>query len=396
MFSNVLSIQAKLFAIFIGVLLSACQSAPNVYVPEREFQGEKLFADHLFPSYVGQRIETTEEIFELTPDMVKKAKKYVKRFDSVEDQVSALIKLIFSEQQIGLTYQNFANLTAKETFTSGKANCISLTILAYSLARKLNLNVYFQDVKVPEYWVRDGRYSMLAGHVNLLVSQETLVHNDYVYTPYKMVVDFDPYIRQKHFPSRMIPKERIVAMFYINKAAQSMVVKDYELAYAYLKSALIMSPDFSSAWGNLGVLYRLVGEQELAYQAYEHAINLDGENYTAITNLAILLNLQGKTEQALAIQSRLHNMRIKNPFYHAMIANNAYFDGKYDKAINSFKKAIRIDDNQHEFYYGLAKAYVAINENVAAEQALRRAIKHNKYRASRVEYIAKLNYLRRH
>ncbi len=60
-------------------------------------------------------------------------------------------------------------MTAAQAYHSKSANCMSLTIMAYAMATHAGMNVAFQEVDIPEYWVRNGKYSLLTGHVNLLV-----------------------------------------------------------------------------------------------------------------------------------------------------------------------------------------------------------------------------------
>ncbi|MGJ8693170.1 MAG: tetratricopeptide repeat protein [Thalassotalea sp.] len=371
-----------------------CQSIPIVYQPQQVAESQTLLADEKFPSYQLKTIETEQIIFQLSPEMIKLVETNIKPFSPLNHQVKDLVNLIFDEQQIGLSYQNLANLTAEQTFRSREANCISLTVMAYALAKQAGLNVSFQDVKVPEYWIRNGKYSLLTGHVNLVITQSYLENIEYIYHPQTLIIDFDPQISKKQFPSKKINKQRIIAMFYTNKGAQAMIERNYDLAYAYLKAAVVKSPTYSPAWGNLGILYRLIEENTLAIQTYEYAISLNNKNYTAATNLAILFKKLGRLADADNIQQQLHALRLKNPYYHTLLGENAFYRGAYIDALASYKQAIRLDSKQHEFYFGISKVYYELGENFEAQKALKKAIRYNKYDAVAEQYVAKLNYLR--
>jgi Tfp pilus assembly protein PilF len=76
----------------------------------------------------------------------------------------------------------------------------------------------------------------------------------------------------------VLKKPQIIAMFYNNKAAQFMIEKDYDHAFAYLKAAILTDPNSSESWNNLAVLYRSVKHFDLAEDAYKLALQLDPES----------------------------------------------------------------------------------------------------------------------
>lgn len=371
----------------------ACQLTEKVYQPQNTFVKNELYTDKHFVGYQNYQLETEKEIFQLSPDMVELVENNIYAHKPLKQQVFDLLNLIFDEEQLGVAYKNSANLTASQTFKNREANCLSLTIMAYALAKHANLTVQFHDVEVPEYWTRNGDYNLLTGHVNLVVSEQKVAQKEYILNPASVVIDFDPYIRKKKFPSKVISKNKITAMFYTNVGAQAIIENNFNLAYAYLKKATQYSASYSPAWGNLGILYRMVGLEQLAINTYEHAISLDPKNYTTINNLGIVFNKVGRYEDAKLIQQKLHDLRIKNPYYHALLASNAFYQADYQTAIAGYQLAIRLDNQQHEFYFGLAKVYAQIGDSFLARKALKKAIKLNKYPDIDKQYYAKLNLL---
>jgi Flp pilus assembly protein TadD len=377
----------------VSILTVGCQLTEKIYQPQNTFVKSELYADDYFIGYQNHQLKTENEIFQLSPEMVDLIDKNIHAHKSLKQQVFDLLNLIFDEKQLGLAYKNSANLTASQTFKNREANCISLTIMAYALAKHANLTVQFRDVEVPEYWIRNGGYNLLTGHVNLVVSENKVETQEYIFNSTSVVIDFDPYIRKKEFPSKIISKNKITAMFYTNVAAQAIIKNNFTLAYAYLKKATEYSASYSPAWGNLGILYRMVGLDQLAINAYEHAITLNPKNYTSITNLAIVFNKVGRYEDAKLIQKKLHDLRIKNPYYHALLAREAFYQAEYQTAISRYQLAIKLNGQQHEFYYGLAKVYAQIGDGSLARKALKKAIKLNKYPDIDKQYYAKLNLL---
>jgi len=376
------------------LLLSACQST-NIVSRANTNVNSALYLDDKFPGYQAINIESSKDVFAIDDEMKLMVKTKLTPERSLKKRAAKLLKHIFSQDNIDLDYQSGANLTAIDAYHTQQANCLSLTIMAYVLATESGLDISFQDIDVPEYWVRNGKYNLLTGHVNLVITKPP-VHNKMVIWGNDILqIDFDPYVLKKSFPRKKIDKTTVLAMFYNNKGAQALIDLDYTKAYAYFKAATTIAPEFDVSWGNLGILYRLSGFTDLSVKTYQYAITLDGKNLTAMSNLAIVLNMQGKTEEVLKIQKRLHEKRIKNPYYHALLADEAFYNGDTETAIRHFKKAIRIDKSIHDFYFGLAKVYYRANLLKLAKKAMTRAIHLNKGRHVEEQYIAKLNFLKK-
>jgi len=376
------------------LLLSACQST-NITKNSNIKINHALYLDDEFPNYQSINIESSQEIFAIDDDMKLMVETKLKPERDVKKRAAKLLEHIFSQDNIDLNYQSGANITAIEAYHTQQANCMSLTIMAYVLAKEAGLDINFQDVQIPEYWVRNGKYNLLTGHVNLVITKPHEVGKVVIWGNNILQIDFDPYVVKRSFPREIIDKTTVLAMFYNNKGAQALVDFNYTKAYAYFKAATTIAPEFDVAWGNLGILYRLTNHTELSVTTYKYAISLDDKNLTAMTNLGIALNLQGKTEEVIEIQKKLHEKRIKNPYYHALLADEAFYNGNVKAAIKHYKKAIRLNKSIHEFYFGLAKVYYRANSITLAKNAMTRAIRLNKGRHLKQQYIAKLNFLKK-
>lgn len=184
-------------------------------------------------------------------------------------------------------------------------------------------------------------------------------------------------------------------MFYNNKGAMALVDKNYIEAYRYFKAAIEVEPKYHASWANLGILYRFNDHVNLAEQSYRHAIAIDPNSLNTLTNLSILLEMRGDFDESRKIDSAIIKHRINNPYYHALLADEAMYDGLPYQAIKHFKRAINLDSRLHELYFGLAKAYTATGNNEKAQSAMRKAIKTNRIQSIDDKYIAKLDLLRR-
>lgn len=355
---------------------------------------DNLYLDQQFPTYKSYIIETEEDIFLLDDEMRLMVKNKLKPIHDIRKRSIKLLDHIFDQNNVALAYNSAANVSARKTYHNQEANCLSLTIMAYALAKEANLNDEFQDVKIPEYWVRSGQYNMLSGHVNLLITRAK-EHNQYTFNSSNLLtIDFNPVIVRKYFPRKVIKKNTVIAMYYNNKGGQALLDNELDKAYAYFKAATKVDPSYSSTWGNLGVLYRKVNHDNHALNNYRHAMNLDNKNYNTMSNMSIILNEQGKYEQVNRIKKVLHKKRYNNPYYHALLADEAFYRGHNKQALIHYRRVIMLAHNIHEFHFGMAKVYYVMNDHKRAEKSLKKAIVYNKNKAIDDRYIAKMSIIK--
>ncbi|GLX80395.1 hypothetical protein tinsulaeT_37350 [Thalassotalea insulae] len=391
MFALDFNARVRLPILMLILLVVSCQTTTS---NEKVSVNTTLYIDEAFPKYQTFDIETEQDIFAIDQEMKEMVKEKLLVVRDSKKRAQELLKQLFKKDSINLSYQNLANLTAIDAYHSGTANCMSLTIMAYALAKEAQLDVKFQKIQVPEYWTRNGQYNMLTGHVNLLLTERPNPEQMIIYGKKLIQIDFDPSLFKNAFPKTIIGKPMVLAMFYNNKGADAIVAEQYDLAYAYFKKSTQVAPQFSSAWGNLGILYKVTENYNLAKQAYRYAVELDNRNLTALGNLAFLLKSQGQIAQADKIERLLHSKRIKNPYYYALLADEAFYQGDYHQALMHYKKALKMNYRVHEFHFGLAKVYYALNDIDKAENAMEKAISYSKSENIDSQYIAKLNFLK--
>lgn len=376
-------------------MLSACQTAPppdldaRVLLDNTNFQQSSLV-----------RIETKEEVFALNDDAKKFVDNVLKREDDPFDAMEQLSEAIFARSELGLLYEGHANYTAAETFQQRAANCLSLSIMAFSMAEYAGFSVRFQKIDIPEFWTRREGYSFINGHVNLSIKPNPhskyasdvtrlVVHSDYV-------LDFD---RRRSSGSNLrkqfIDKDTVMAMFYNNKAVDALVKNDYVKTYAYLSAALNQDPQFSPAIVNLGVFYRLNGNYQLAEKSYQTALRINNEDYTAWENLALLYKASGNDEIYETIIARIKKVRTDNPNYQLILGEEAFDNGEFERAISYYKKALKLERSQHQAYFGLAKSYYELGDKSLSEKYFKRAAKTSNSYQDRERYTTKLDFLLR-
>ena len=392
---NYLPLYKSVCVLSITALLTACNatSPSNSLGHQAPLDNELLLKDELFLEASALDIESQTEIFALSDEMKSLVATEIRPERKPHKKAKKLLTHIFDSNNVGLAYQSHANLTAIETFNSQRANCMSLTIMAFALAEASGLDASFQDVQIPEYWVRNGEYNLLTGHVNLKIHNVKNPSVQTVWGSKNLEIDFDPFIRKKNFPKHKIDKNTVTAMFYNNKGAQSLVAREYSQAYRYFKTAVLVAPKYGASWGNLGILYRFTGHNELAEDAYRQALLVDPRSLNTMNNLALLLERQKRYDESRQIDSAIIKQRIKNPYYHALLADEAFYNGNPESAERHYNRAIKINGKIHELYYGLAKVLNAQGKHKQAKRALKKAININKLPDIERQYIAKLNLM---
>ncbi|XPF94798.1 tetratricopeptide repeat protein [Colwellia sp. RE-S-Sl-9] len=384
---------AQFVVLFLSLLLlSGCESITNGYRQNIKNTNE-LYLDSAYPTSNTFQIESEEELFAIDEEMANMVEYVLKPVRDHEKKARLLLEYIFSSNHIAMSYESGANVTAIDAFHGRKANCMSLTIMAYALATKAGMKLKFQDIQVPEYWMRKGSHQLLMGHVNLLINKPVSNLGNQIWSKDILQIDFDPSAAKSHFKRKVVSKKTIVAMFYNNKGAEALIRSEYDLAYAYFKAATQVDPLFYSGWGNLGVLYKMNHHYDLAVNAYKYALDLSPNDLTSLENIALLFKKLDRKDEALNIQNKLHTKRLSNPHYHALLSNEANYKGEYLSAITHLKKAIRLESKFHEFHYNLAKLYLKTEQLDLAKSSMRKALKLNKNMNTEREYNRKLNFL---
>lgn len=374
------------------LLISACQQLPAA---DQLKSARDLLRDQAFMP-VSAAIESKAEIFALPEPLVRQAKQQVLAYGEPQDRSLALLKFIFREQEDPLQYVNNATLTAWQTYQQREANCLSLTILAYSLAKSLGFRTQFQDVQIPEYWITRNGTSVLNGHVNLLVTppgSQTMVKT-FITSSSTFLIDFERAGgSRERLPVRKISETDIVALFYNNKAADAIFSQQFDLAYRYLQEAASVAPRVAATWNNLAVLYRQRNMPEAAELAYLQSLALEAEHPNTMSNLAILYESMGRAGEAAQLQSKVLKQRLTNPYYFVMQGNEALSARRLTDAEVAFHRSIRLQPKMSEALFGLAQVAILQHDVAAATHYLQRARLYASPGADRRLYDHKLEML---
>lgn len=370
--------------------LTACKST----APQSIRLDNNLWQDAHFQP-ITQPIETPEQIFYLPPEVIAAAKAAVYPQRLPRERSIALLKFIFRGANNPLNYVNSATLTAGQTYQKGEANCLSLTILSYSLADQLGFKTQFRDVLIPEYWITRRGSSFLNGHVNLQVAPPFAAQGDKVVIAgeQNFVIDFELSDDRDNFPVRPLTEQQIVALFYNNKAADALWSQQYDLAYQYLKGAANMAPELAVTWNNLAILYKNKALLQAAEQAYLYALTLQPAQSNTMANLAMLYDMTGRQAESAILLNKVSKLREKNPYYFLMQGNEALFAGHLDQARQAYRRSLQLDSRNAEAYQGLAQIAFIQRQYAEAIAHLEKAVRYAKNDDEHQRFQGKIAWL---
>ncbi|NMH65436.1 tetratricopeptide repeat protein [Shewanella salipaludis] len=355
-----------------------------------------LFNDAAFKQEV--RVPSVEDIFALPAE----ARAEVKRgFDSQKLMhgnglmANEWLAQYLNASNGGFNYRDNFTRVASETFNSREGNCMSLVVLTTALADILKLNVEWQDIDVQPVWDKQGDFYLINGHVNLRLLPPSNLDTVHVMTR-AILVDFLPARAERGYNKKTISKKTLIAMFYNNLAAESMVQGDYDTAYALVKAGILQQPDFIPAYNTLAVIYRRNHDERRAEQVYRYVLALEPHNMTTLYNLAMILGSQGRLEEWAEVHKVLELARINNPYYYYDIAEQAYEAQEYQEALVWFRRAVEKAGYRHEFYFGLSKAYWATGDQVRARKNMEKALALSSDPGNKHRYQLKLEAMKYH
>lgn len=377
----------QLVTLLILFSAAGCASSPAV-----SDDPSRLLHDEAFPRSGDYVIESPEEIFSLDAQIRKHLDRRIRSVSDVNKRGKALLDEIFTQAALNLSYDRGANTTATETFHGQAANCLSLSILAYAIADYAGFEASFHEVDIPEYWERHSSYKVLSRHVNVRFKPAAGNASLMIIQP-EVEVDFQRLSGAHRLPTRHIPQSRVIAMFYNNKGIDALLAEQYDLAYAYLKAALMQDATLAMAQANLGLLYGRKGHLAWAEGSLRQAIAIDGNNTASAENLATLLQMTGRQAEAEKLLAMIETRRQGNPYYVHMQGQQAYDTGDWREAIRLFRKAIALKPDMDQFHFDLAKAYSAVGDIEQAKGYLRRAEQHADSDELKEKYHGKLSAL---
>lgn len=360
--------------------LTACATSnhrsPMSGPSQQNWMQEVLSYKESLPSHHPDRVENLLSI----PAHI--SEEIVLRFGHLPDNkaVEALASWLIKSDGNGLKYDINADLSPAVSFDLRTGNCLSFTILLVTLADVLNVAVEYNEVDVPEAWGSDGvNESVLYEHVNAIQISPLR----------KRIFDLAIGDYRYGYPQRLITENVAVAKLFSNRSISDLNTGDIESALHNGKVAASNAPSNSSIWGNLGVVYKRMGNLKRAEEIFMHSMSLDGFNIVSASNLERLYRAQGRHSRANRFSKLAQRARRNNPYFHFRRAESLLSGNQTELARKSLTTALRLHSNDPRFFELQSKIDLRQKNVLAALQSLGQAYKVAQRKKEKGRYAAK-------
>ncbi|MFZ6779447.1 tetratricopeptide repeat protein [Undibacterium sp. Ji83W] len=372
--------------LFFTILLTACASQPSQKISRLQLNDQGFT-----PSAKTVNID---EVMTLSNEMRSYLKNDISPQLRIKSPQRALFDALSTKGQIKLEYDAEITRNAAQAFSARSGNCLSLVLMTATFAKELGMDVQYQNVLVDESWSRNNDIYFAAGHVNIVLGYKSAFKGFTQEYSQAMVIDFLPPKDLKGQRSELIKEATVIAMYFNNRAAESLAQQQVNDAYWFARAALMSDPDFTAAYNTLGVIYRQHGDLELAENVFKQILGKDAENIMALSNLVEVLRKTERRAEAKVYLSRLENLQPYPPFHFFNKGLAAMERGDYAEAKTLFKREIRRDANYDEFHLWLALAHLRLGETSDAVDELTLAKANSTTRKAQNLYASKLEKIK--
>jgi tetratricopeptide (TPR) repeat protein len=312
----------------------------------------------------------SDQIMALPPELLAQLQQQViDPGTSRRARVDRLAKFLFQSPGLAMQYSGDATLTVEQAYRTRKANCLTFTLLTVALARASGLQANAQELDDIVAWRIDNDLIYGSNHVNAMIAVGSL--------RYTVDVARDRINMSKQ--PQPISDQHLLALYYNNRAAELMATAEPAAVAPYMAMALKLAPDYASAWANAGVMWLRQGNAGESERDELKALSLDPANVTALVNLVALYRNNGNDKRRAIYEQRIEEMRVKDPYFQYLQAEDQARQGDYAGAVTHYLSAIRLYNGDERFYLGLAHAYQQLGEDRHAQRALKHAatLSHN-------------------
>lgn len=282
---------------------------------------------------------------------------------SERSRLERLTVFLFQKSGLSMEYSPDVTLTVEQAYRTRKANCLTFTLLTVALARESGLQAYGQELDDIVAWRVDDNIVYGFNHANAGI---TIGRS-------RLTVDVARDLVMARDPPKPISDQRLLALYYNNRAAELLAGASPAAAAPYMAMALQLDPRYAGAWANAGVLYLREGDPRAAERDYLKALALDPANASALVNLVTLYRNNGDEARRAIYARRIEEIQVKNPYFQFLQAEDDEKQGDYAGAVQHYQRAIRLYDGDARFYLGLAHAYQQLGEDRHARRAMNRA-----------------------
>ena len=297
--------------------------------------------------------EEAVDLLRLSDDLKSFVDARIDRGRSSSRRLEALHKILFQPDLFAIDYESGKTKTALETYESGSGNCLSMTNLFIAMARYSDIDAHYHLVKAQPEWDQSGATLISIQHIN---STGVLGSGD------RYILDFLPGLSARRSDIKTVSDQYAQAIYFTNIGAEAMLAGRYDEAVNHLRNALRLEPSMADAWNNMGATLHRLKKIDLAKASFLQAIVLEPFNGAAMSNLSRIYEAEGLVEMGVSLKKRVAKHRLKNPYYRYANAREMLTREDWLGARQELNAAIRLKDDEQDFYNALAEAYAGLGD----------------------------------
>lgn len=315
---------------------------------------------------------TRRKLFELDPALVARL-----RAEGIADahrgtRSAHLMAVIFGPDLKAFSYAGGHSTVAAETWRNKQGDCLSLTVLAFALARELDIPLQMQEVRVPVTFDRRGGVDFLNNHVNaLLRADRPLRVGNQTLPSGEIIIDFQPQVGSRQ-RGTALNEQAMLARYLNNIGAEQFSLGDGRAAYAHFKAAVQAEAGYAPAYANLAQLYLRGGYAAAAETALRHALQLDPGSDLSLSALHQLLLAQGRRAEAAQYEKLVQARRAQDPYYWLGLGIERLQQQQPLQAIDALERAQALASGFEEIHRYLSIAYWQAGRTLQARDQLAR------------------------
>lgn len=330
-------------------ILCACSA-----VPLHEPSAFPPLARHEIPRFPA------ENLLEVTDEMAAFVAEHAPPTLSKEKRSWALAYAAVDPYLMGFKYNPSLTLPPAEAFRRRTGNCMSFSLMLVAMARHAGIDARFEAAVLPPDWSSSNDIFLNSQHINVLLGRE---HNTYL-------VDVSGNVFGRELTTRRLSDREAEAQYYNNLGVDALLENDRATAWARFRQAINTDPRAAYLWSNLGVVYNRNQQPRDAEWAYHRALSVNRWESIAINNLYVMYQQQGRIREAAEIEDEVERHRRRNPYYLAMLADDAVASEQYDDAIALLRRSIKINEDEYRFHGALAQAQYLAGRYEEAQSSL--------------------------
>lgn len=322
------------------------------------------------PVLCGGLLQAVEDPLAVPEEVKSFARKATGLHMGSKAKLQALLDATFRPVEqggLGMAYDNSYTRTAAEVWRDRKANCLSLTAFYVAACQAIEIKAHFAEALNTNRWRRVGTVVRLERHLVALVQLGTE----------ELVADFLPQLRRRtgFYRVAVVEPTRVKALFFANRAVEEMDGGEVQAALATANTAIATDPALSIGWNIHGVVLRALGDDEKAEASFRKSLACDGRDSSSIGNMESLMRAQGRMEEAMRFRVLGQEVRKRDPYFNAFLADEALNEGKPEEALRHIRKAIKLLAYESEFYLTQARIHIALGKTKEAVEDLQLAQK---------------------